>query len=104
MSWLGLPQTVTYWEQTDTDVNGDKSYNAGVAVSARWKEHDGIVTDERGEEQKTTHIVYTETNIPKRSMLVLEDQNGVALPLDGAREVMDVKYNPSMDTLYRVVM
>lgn len=105
MSWLGLPQTATYWQRSgNTDVNGDPSYDAGVAVAVRWKRKDGIVTDEKGNDQKTEFIVYSETLIPKRSMVVLSDVTPAATPTSGARIVMDTIENPSMDNLHKMVM
>jgi hypothetical protein len=104
VSRFRLPQTVTYWLQSATDGNGDASYSAGVAVKARWKTMDGIFTDENGDDHKITNVVYSETLIPKRSMVALEDLDGQATPSDNSREVLNVIDNPSMNTLNKMVL
>lgn len=100
---IRLPQTVTYWT-TSSDENGDKTFSAGIAVAARWKEVDGVFTDENGNDHKVVWHVYSNTLIPKRSLVVLSDMDGVATPPSGARTVLNAINNPSMNTTKKMVL
>ena len=103
VSLFSLPQDVTYWGIASVDVNGDPTFNAGIKVKARFKEKDGIFTDEQGDDHKVEFLVYSETLIPKRSMIVLEDKDGVATPTKGARIVRNAISNKSMSTLKKMI-
>lgn len=104
MSLLKMKQKITYWTVADSDVNSSLSWNAGITIKARWVRKDGIITDDKGNDRKTEFIVYAKVLIPKRSMVVLEDQEGVAEPPDGARKIMGLIDNPSMTKIIKHVM
>ncbi len=99
MSSFDLPQKVTYWTGK-ADGNGTITWNAGIAVDARFMRKDGVVRTIKGDDQITTHIIYSETLIPKRALVVLEDQDKVAVPPDGAREILDNIDNSSAIDLF----
>ena len=103
MSGFGHPQDITYWIRGDNDGNNAITWNPAITIGARWVRKDGIATDEFGRDQKTTHVVYTTTLIPKRSMIFL----GVvkdATPTEGSRTVLDTFENPSMTDEVKMVM
>lgn len=104
MSSIRLPQKVTYWNPLTVDTNGDIAYSVGVAVAARWVKKDGLVRGVDGEDQKTTHVVYAKTLIPKRAQISLSDLNGQALPAEDAREVIDNVDNRSMSNIFKMVL
>lgn len=95
MSNFSLPQSVTYWKPSAVDGNGDPTFAAGVAVAARWARKDGVFTDSKGDDHKTQYIIYADTVIPKRSIVALEDLDGVATPPDGARKIFHNIESPS---------
>lgn len=102
MSWLDLSQPVTYWSITGSDENGDPTFAAGVKIDAKWKFKDGVTVDDKGNNLKVTLVIYSETEIPKRSLVVLSDMDAVALPPDDARIVLNVISNPTMDSLFKM--
>ena len=104
MSLLPLTQDITYWTIASVDGNMVITWNVGIAIRGRWVKKDGIVRDKNGKEQKTEFIVYAEVTIPKRSMVTLDKQNGVALPPDGAREMIANFDNSSLSNLIKHVM
>lgn len=104
MSLLPLTQDITYWSIATVDQNMVITWNVGVAIKGRWVKKDGIVKDKNGKDQKTEFIVYADVIIPKRSMVTLDNKNGVALPPDGAREVVANVDNSSLSTLIKHVM
>jgi hypothetical protein len=104
MSLLPLTQIATYWTINSVDGNNTKTWNAGIALKVRWVIEDGVIKDERGNDQKTEWIVYATTLIPKRSMVVLEDLDGTLTPPDGARELVDNVNNPSLTNLKKHVL
>lgn len=108
MTSFSLPQMITYWTSSGIDANGDPSWNAPVNVAARWMRKDGIITGEKGTDQKFEYIVYSETLIPKRSMVVLAelvvDDDGNATPTDAAKVVLATTDNPSYTNLVKMVL
>lgn len=104
MNLLPLTQDITYWTITGVDGNNSPTWAAGVKIKSRWVRKDGIFTDSNGDSHKVEFSIYTAVLIPKRSMVVLEDQNGVAAPIAGAREVMTTIENPSLTSLIKHVM
>lgn len=104
MSWLDLNQRVTYWLPGSYDDNNEVTYSAGAAIDAKWSESEGLTTNVNGKELNLTLFIYSETEIPKDSLVALGDFDGLATPPDNARAVVDVKSNPSMDTLFKMVL
>lgn len=104
MTLLPLTQVITYWPQTSSDKNGDPTFGAGVSTSARWVRKEGKVTDAKGNEINTEFVIYTTVSIPRLSMAVLEDQDAVADPIDGARIMIMATDNPSLTNLIKYVM
>lgn len=106
MSGFSLPQTITYWLPLRVDGDGVVTYFPGVAIAARWIRKDGTTTDEKGTEQKTTHVVYSRTLIPKRAKVSLSalDLDGDANPPAGTREVIASSENPSMTDMFRMLL
>lgn len=103
MNILPLNQRVTYWTPASVDGNGTVTWAAGVAVNARWAQKDGIVVDERGNNQKAEYAIYTETLVDKRCLVALRDLDGVPTPPDDARKVLGNVYNPSISSLCKVL-
>lgn len=99
MTMIPLTQEATYWTVASVDGNGTKTYSAATLVPCRWVEKDGIVRNENGEDQKTEFRLYAETEIPKRSLVVFTDASELPSPPDTAREVIELKNNPSMTSL-----
>jgi len=106
MSGFRLPQTITYWSPSTVDGNGAVTYAPGIAVKARWIRKDGTVTDEKGLDQKSTHVVYSRTLIPKRAKISLSslDLSSDANPPAGTREVIDTVENPSMTDMFKMML
>ena len=104
MSNFRSDQDVTYWSVASTDNNGDPTYNAGINIAARWKKEDGTFTDDKGDDHKFSFVIHSDTLIPKRSLVVLEDQDGVAAPISGAKKVIDTKENPGMNDRNRILI
>ena len=108
MTSFSLPQTITYWTSSGIDANGDPSWNAPVNVAARWMRKDGIITGEKGTDQKFEYIVYSETLIPKRSMVVLaelvvdDDGNLVSAGRTDTPRVYTYDDLPSVVMKYRI--
>ena len=101
---LPMRQKITYWTMSNSDADSSQEWNAGVTIKTRWVKKDGIITDDKGNDKKTQYIIYAKSLIPKRSMVVLEDQEGVATPPDGARKMLGTIENPSMTNLIKHVM
>lgn len=104
MSNFRSDQDVTYWSIANSDVNGDPTYNVGVNIQARWTKKDGIFTDEKGDDHKFSFVIHSDILIPKRSMIVLEDQDGIATPVTGAKKVIDTSVNPGMSDRKRILI
>ena len=104
MSNFRSDQDVTYWSPASVNDNGDPTFNVGINVKARWTRKDGIFTDEKGDDHKVSFVIHSDTLIPKRSLLVLEDQNGVTTPPKGARKVIDTSENIGMSDRKRVLV
>lgn len=104
MSLLPLTQVVTYWTINSVDGNNTKTWNAGIVLKSRWVKQDGVIKDPQGNDQNTEWIIYSTTLIPKRSMVVLEDLDGVLTPPQNARELFDNINNPSLTNLKKHVL
>lgn len=101
MSILPLNQDITYWTIASSNSNNVITWNAGIAIKGRWVRKDGVVKGLKGKDQKTEFVAYSTILIPKRSMIVLENQNLVATPPDGSRELVQSIENPSMTNLIK---
>ena len=97
-----LSQQITYWSPSGTNANSEKTWNSPVTLSARYALKDGVFVNDRGESQKTMWIIYTNTEIPKRSLIVLGEDASLTPP-NGARLMMDNKSNPSFINLFMSV-
>jgi len=97
-------QDVTYWSVASSDNNGDPTFNTGIRIDARWAEEDGIFTDDKGDDHKFSFVIHSDTLIPKRSLVVLEDQDGVSAPPVGAKKVIDTSENPGMSDRKRMLV
>ena len=104
MSNFRSDQDVTFWTIATVDDNGDPTYNAGVNIKARFATKDGIFTDKKGDDHKVSFVIHADTLIPKRSLLVLEDQDGVSTPPAGARKVIDAIENIGMNDRKRMLV
>ena len=104
MSNFRSDQDVTYWTADSVDDNGDPTFNAGIRVDARWTRKDGVTTDEKGDDVKFSFVIHSDTLIPKRSLLVLEDLDGQAEPPAGARKVIDTSENIGMSDRKRILV
>ncbi len=104
MSNFRSDQDVTYWSIASTDDNGDPTFNVGINIKARWTRKDGVFTDDKGDDHKFSFVIHSDILIPKRSLVVLEDQNGVAAPITGAKKVIDTSENPGMSDRKRILI
>lgn len=104
MSNFRSDQDVTYWSIASTDNNGDPTFNVGINLKARWTRKDGVFTDNKGDDHKFSFVIHSDTLIPKRSLVVLENQNGVAIPITGAKKVIDTSENPGMSDRKRILI
>ena len=104
MSMLPLTQSVTFWEVSGVDGNSAVTFSTGVRLPARWVRKDGVARSDKGDDIKTEFIIYTNTEIPKRSMVVLSDMGGVALPPSSARQVVAIVDNVSISNLVKHLM
>lgn len=101
---FSYPQKVTYWTVSGVDGNGDKLFNVGIVIDARFKQVNKIVTDDKGEELKATHFIYSETLIPKLSLVALSDMGGVSAPPNGTRKVVAIIENDSMNKAKKMII
>ena len=102
MSFI-LTQKVTYWPTTGTNEDSEKTWGAPVTIDARYAEKDGVMINDKGEEQKTMWIIYSRIEIPKRSLVVL-GENTSATPIDSARLMPDNKSNSSFTNMIKSVV
>ena len=98
-----LNQKITYWTTAGSDANSSQTYNTPVTIPARYAEKDGLANDDKGDEQNTKWIVYTNIEIPKRSMVVLGKDTSTTPP-NKSRLMVDSKSNSSFTNMIKSVL
>lgn len=104
MSLIRLSQEITYWVPTASDADGDRGYAAGVKVKARWASQDGVFTDDKGDDRRTSNAVYAKVDLPPRTMIALGDFEGQALPVEDARVVLKEFDHTSISTIRKYAL
>lgn len=89
-----LPQTVTIATKSGVGDYGDPTFGAQSTVNARVEAQRKIITGTDGEPQESSHVIYSDTLIPRGSRVWLsEDDTG---DTDEARRVIDARQIPSL--------
>ena len=99
MSLIKFNQKITFWATTGIDENSAVTYAPPITIIGKWTLRDGIMTNAKGEEQKTSFVVLAKVLIPKRSKVFLGVSDSVT-PIDGSREIQGNIDNPSITKKY----
>ncbi len=94
MTSFNLPQTVTIWRPEAPDAFGGHAYTLLGTVPARWALVENEMLNAQGDKVRTTHAVYTETEIGVDYYVFL-GESLEATPPEGAKRVIQAKENPS---------
>ena len=89
-------QTITYWANPVPDGYGGNTFDAPTAIIGRWEDKMELFTDEKGEEKRSTAVVFLGQDVVEGEYLYLGTSTETS-PIDqvGARKVQAFRKIPN---------
>jgi len=102
LSATNLPEVATYWIADSVGGAGAKTFAVGVTTAARHKDATIELSERPGKQDVSKRVYYTKVVLSVGDYIALGDFSGDADPSTDAKEVLQIRHNPTMSDLVKI--